>query len=302
MSAVANVLWQVVAPIFLIVSVGYVLARKLALSPRELSRAAFYFFSPCLLFDKLSQTTLSPVDLGRLAAFALLTMAGCGLLAWLLSRAAGYDQQLTSAFILVSFAGNTGNYGLPASQFAFGPAALEPAVIYYAISTLVISTVGVYLAARGRQTAGLALRNVLRVPLVYAGLAGLVFWAARWQAPVPVARAVSVAGQGAIPVMLLILGVQLAGVRLREAAGPIALATLTKLVGGALLGVFLAGLLGLSGLTRQVSILQAAMPTAVMTTVLATEYDAAPDFTAGVVLTSTLASLLTVTLLLTYLR
>jgi hypothetical protein len=302
MRAAADVLWQVLAPISLTAGLGFILARRLNLRPQELSRAAFYIFSPCLLFDKFSQTTLSATDLGRVAAFALLVMIASALVAWLLCRLLRYSAPQTAAFVLVVFAGNTGNYGLPANQFAFGEKALEPAVIYYAVSTLLISTLGVYLAATGRRSPRQALRNALTVPLTYAGLAGVVVWASGWTVPVPIARATELGGQAAVPVMLVLLGVQLAGVQLRNDLSKISLAAATKLIAGPALGFALAGPLGLAGLTRQAVMLESAMPTAVMTTVLATEYDAAPKFTAGVVLASTLGSLVTVTLVLILLR
>lgn len=299
---VAEVLWQVLAPIFLVAGFGYVLARKVGLRPQGLSRAAFYVFSPCLLFDKFSHTQLSAADLGRIAAFTILVMAGSGLVAWLLSSLLGFERPLGAAFMLCAIAGNTGNYGLPASQFAFGEEALEPAITYYAVSTLVLSTAGVYLVARGRRQAKAALRNALTVPLAYAGLLGLLVWATGVRVPMPIERATALAGQAAIPVMLILLGVQLADVRLRDDLGRISLAAATKLVVAPLLGLALAGPLGLSGINRQAAILQSAMPSAVMATVLATEYDAAPQYTAGVVMVSTLASLATVTVVLMFLR
>ncbi|MEZ4771150.1 MAG: AEC family transporter [Caldilineales bacterium] len=302
MHAAVDVLWQVLTPIFLTAGAGYLLARKLGVQPRGLSRAAFYIFSPCLLFDKFSKTALSPTDLTRIALFAMLVIAGSGLVAWMICAAAGYDRPATMAFVLCVIAGNTGNYGLPANQFAFGETALEPAVIYYAISTLVLSTVGVYLVASGRRQARQALRNALTVPLVYAGLAGLLVWALHLHVPVPIERATALAGQAAVPVMLILLGIQLAAVRLRSDIGRISLASATKLVVSPLLGVLFAQLLGLTGVVRQAAILESAMPTAVMATVLTTEYEAAPEFTAGTVLVSTLASIVTVSIVLAFLR
>ena len=302
MPAAIEVLWQVLAPIFLTAGAGYLLARRLDVRPQGLAKATFYVFSPCLLFDKFSQSSLSADDMGRLALFALLTITGSGLIAWTLARLLRYDRVTVAAFVLCAIAGNTGNYGLPANQFAFGDAALEPAVIYYAMSTLVLSTVGIYVAASGRRTARQSLRNALSVPLAYAGVAGLLVWASGVTVPLPIARFAGLAGEAAIPVMLVILGMQLAGVQLRDNLGPISLAAAVKLLSGPLLGVFFAGLLGLSGITRQAAIVEASVPTAVMAIVLATEYDTAPKFTAGVVMVSTLASLLTMTVVLTYLR
>jgi malate permease and related proteins len=302
MGAVIDVLWQVLTPIFLTAGAGYLLARRLDVRPQALAKAAFYVFTPCLLFDKFSQSSLSADELGRLALFTVLTIAGSGLIAWMLARMFRFNRVMTAAFVLCAIAGNTGNYGLPANQFAFGDAALEPAVIYYAVSTLVLSTVGIYVAASGRQTARQALRNVLSVPLAYAGVAGLLVWATGIAVPPPVERFAGLAGQAAIPVMLIILGMQLAGVRLRDDLGRVTLVAVTKLVSGPLLGVFFAALLGLSGITRQAAIVEASVPTAVMAIVLATEYDTAPRFTASVVMVSTLLSLVTMTLVLVYLR
>ncbi|MCA9870919.1 MAG: AEC family transporter [Anaerolineae bacterium] len=302
MRAALEVLWQVLAPIFLTAGAGFLLARKLGVKPQGLSRAAFYIFTPCLLFDKFSTTALSPTELGRIALFAVLVIAGSGLVAWAVSAVAGYGRPATMALILCVIAGNTGNYGLPANQFAFGEKALEPAVIYFAISTLILSTVGVYLVARGQRQARAALRNVVTVPLVYAGLAGLLVWALHIKVPVPIERATSLAGQAAVPVMLTLLGIQLAGVRLRSDIGRIGLASAIKLVVSPLLGVLFAQFLGLGGIVRQAAILESAMPTAVMATVLTTEYEAAPEFTAGTVLVSTLASFVTVSFVLAFLR
>jgi predicted permease len=301
MGPVTDVLWQVIAPVFLAAGLGFLLARAVGLKAQDLSRVAFYLLSPCLVFDKLSHSALSPGDLGRLVAFAVLTIVGSLLIAWILASLLRFEQAATSAFMLVVFAGNTGNYGLAANQFAFGSAALEPAIVYFAISTLFIATVGVYLVTRGRRSAANALRNVLTVPLTYAAVGGLLAWALDWQLPLPLDRAVGLVGQAAVPVMLIVLGIQLADIRQMDHPLRIAWASATKLIAVPLLGVLVASLLGLTGLNRQVGILQTAMPTAVMTTILTTVYDVEPGLAAGTVLATTLGSLVTVTLVLTFL-
>jgi predicted permease len=57
-------------------------------------------------------------------------------------------------------------------------------------------------------------------------------------------------------------------------------------------------ILGIQGVERNVLILQAAMPTAVITSVLATEFDAAPQLVATVIFVSTAASMVTLSLVL----
>jgi predicted permease len=60
--------------------------------------------------------------------------------------------------------------------------------------------------------------------------------------------------------------------------------------------------MGLTGVTRQAAVLEASMPTAVITTVLAVEYDLDNAFVTGTVVLSTLLSPLTLTLLIAYLQ
>ncbi|MCS6844032.1 MAG: AEC family transporter [Caldilineales bacterium] len=300
-AVIFGVFWQVLMPIVLAAGLGYLLARRIHLPSQHLSRVAFYILSPCLLFDKLSHSSLSGSQLGQIATFAVATMLGTALLAWMAARALRSSRSQTAAFVLAALAGNTGNYGLAANQFAFGPAALEPAVVYYAVSTLMIATLGVYVVSAGQQGAAAALRSLWRVPLTYAGVLGVAVWATGVPVPVPVERTASLLGQGAIPVMLVLLGVQLAGVRLQNSLTRISLAAAVKLLGGMAVGLLVAHWMGLSGLTRQSSVLQASMPTAVMATVLADEYHAEAAFTAGVVMASTLGSLVTLTLLLSFL-
>ncbi|HYN88506.1 MAG TPA: AEC family transporter, partial [Ardenticatenaceae bacterium] len=76
---------------------------------------------------------------------------------------------------------------------------------------------------------------------------------------------------------------------------PLILSTATRLLLGPALGLAATLLLGLRGLSRDVVILESAMPTAVTAIILATEYRADPGFVTTAVFTTTVASLVTVT-------
>ena len=80
--------------------------------------------------------------------------------------------------------------------------------------------------------------------------------------------------------------------------GLILLASGLRLLLGPLIALGLVVLLGLSGLTRQVAIVQSAMPTAVVTGVLASEFGADTEFVTATILVSTVTSVATLTILL----
>ena len=119
-------------------------------------------------------------------------------------------------------------------------------------------------------------------------------------------QAVKFLSQAAIPVFMLVLGMQLgtadADPLPRRLYLPLFLAGLTRLVLSPLLAWGLTLLLGLSGIAAQASILEAAMPSAVITVILATEFDTQPRLVSRVVLWTTLFSMVTLTLLLNLLN
>ena len=118
-------------------------------------------------------------------------------------------------------------------------------------------------------------------------------------------KAVHLLGQAAVPVFLIVLGIQLAqtlqnGPRALHLPA-LAIVTVGRLALAPALTLLFCWGLGLGGLAGKVSVLQSAMPTAVMTTVLATEFETDSPFATLAVLVTTLASLLTVTLWLNWL-
>jgi len=99
--------------------------------------------------------------------------------------------------------------------------------------------------------------------------------------------------------MLLVLGLQLGknSHRIRDVRA-LLLATGMRLLGGMGVGLLLAPLFGLGGMAYKAGVLESSMPTAVLATILATEYEAEPAFVTTVVFATTLLSPLTLTPLL----
>jgi malate permease and related proteins len=77
---------------------------------------------------------------------------------------------------------------------------------------------------------------------------------------------------------------------------------MVRLIGGAAVAYPVTLLLGLEGVAQQTIIAVSAMPTAVFTTILATEFRAEPRFVTSAVISSTVLSLLTLTVIITVLQ
>jgi malate permease and related proteins len=297
-----SIFFQNILPIFALAGVGFLLVRYLQADVRTLSRMTFYALSPCLIFDMLVSSRVSPGEFGRVALFAAATVLGIGLIAGLTARALRLDRVSASAFVTVVMFANGGNYGLPLTLFAFGQEGLARATIYFVVSLLLTYTLGIFVASCGRRSAGESLRGLLKVPNLYAAVAAVLVIATGLTPPVALMRPIHLLSNAAIPVMLLVLGMQLERAVKPERPRLVWLAVGLRLGASTVLGLFLANALGLTGAARQAGILQTAMPVAVVTTILAVEYEIEPTFVTSVVFFSTVLSPFTLTPLIALLR
>jgi predicted permease len=291
-----------ILPIFVIAGVGFLLARHLEVPVQAVSRVTFHALAPALVFNTLTTSTLTGFEFGRMIAFYALVAASAGVMARLAAIPLRLDRASLSAFLLVVVCSNSGNYGLPVALLAFGREALTFASVYFIASSIFSYTGGILMAASGRRSVGQAIAGVLRVPAVYGAVAAALVLALGLRVPVPIARPVSLLSDAALPMMILVLGMQLERVTWPERPDMVIVAALLSLIATPLAAFGVAHLLGLQGAAFQAGVLQASMPTAVITTILALEFDVLPNFVTSVVCVTTLLSPITLTLLIAYLQ
>jgi predicted permease len=83
------------------------------------------------------------------------------------------------------------------------------ATVYYAISALLTNTLGVFVASSGSAPLSKALRQSLRAPVLYATILGITLNRLAVPVPDPLYRAVDLLAGAAVPMMLVLLGIQL---------------------------------------------------------------------------------------------
>jgi len=291
-----------ILPIFLIAGVGYLLARSLQANLKTLTHVVFYALAPCFAFRMLTMSKMSGPDAGRMALLAILVTAAMGAIARICAIPFRLSRADLSGFLLVAMFSNGGNYGLPVVLFAFGQEAMAPATVYFVTSSILTYTAGVFLAAAGRRSAPRAVLGITRMPAIYGVAAAMVVLSTGISVPVMLMRPIQLLADGAIPIMILVLGMQLERATTPKEPRVLATAVVLSLVAAPIVALGLTWLLGLSGPARQAGVILASMPTAVITTILALEFDTAPAFVTNVVFTTTLLSPLTLAPLIAYLK
>ena len=297
-----SVLAEDLLPIFVVAGAGFLLARRLQVEVRPLARVTFHVLAPCLVFQVLVTSTLHPGDFGRMVVFAAAVRLAVGAIARIVTLPLRLEPPALSALLIVVMFSNTGNYGLSVVLFAFGREALSHASIYFAAGAVLMYTLGVFIASSGRRSPGQALLGVFRVPVLYAVALAALVMVTGTPLPTGLMRPVSLLADAAIPVMLLVLGMQLERGGWPERPALVGLAAGFVLVVSPLVGFGLADAMGLEGAARQAAITQASMPAAVVNTILALEYRVEPAFVTAAVLVSTLLSPITVAVVIALLH
>lgn len=283
---------NVTAPVFLLALIGIIWV-KLGFEYRVqfVTRLAMTLSVPCLIFVALMKTEIDPaaladLSLASLVAYALVTLGSFAVV--LVGR---LDR---STYLAPLIFGNTGNIGLPLALFAFGNEGLSYAVVVFAVMAVMSFTFGIWLVAGAGSGS-----KVLKEPMVAGTLLGALFLWQGWETPELVTNAMELIGQMAIPLMLITLGVAIARLKVVAMGRAVALSVFkaTLCAGAAWL---VADWFALSDVAKAVLIVQVATPVAVTSYMIAEKYEADSETVAGLVVASTLLSVITLPLILSF--
>lgn len=292
---------NVITPVFALVIIGRLIAPKLGLQARTPSRLAYYVLVPALIFDVFRA---ADIELGlalRMMGHGLVVHILLAVVAWGIGRLLNKPKEMIAAYILIATFGNVGNFGLPLIQFRLGDEALVAAAVYFFVILTIAFIIGVGAASSLRGGSPLdAIMSVAKTPALIAVVPAVLVNALNIELPLFLARIIGLLADATIPMMLLTLGIQLGEMKTFTFSTDVIIASTLRLIGGAILAIALAGTFGLTGIERGTGIIQSAMPAAVLCTLIALEHDLIPDFVTTTVLFSTLASVVTLTLLMAF--
>lgn len=284
---------QTVAPVFLLALVGYVWVRAgFEYRVEFVTRLAMTLSVPCLIFVALMRAQVDPAALTTLSLASLAAYAAVTVVFWALLSLLRLDRR---TYLSPLIFGNTGNIGLPLAMFAFGEAGLGYAVVVFAVMAILSFTVGVWLVS-DKGSPG----RVLREPMVGATVLGAIFLWQGWQTPVWLTNTLQLCGQMAIPLMLITLGVAVARLHPSGFLRPLVLSLVKVAVCTGVAWGF-GRWFGLAPVPFAILVLQVASPVAVTSYLIAEKYKADADAVAGLVVVSTLVSVLSIPLTLAFL-
>ncbi|MBU3573250.1 AEC family transporter [Priestia aryabhattai] len=286
----------ILLPIFGVFALGFIGQKKIGFDTKTISTMALYLMSPVLVF-KTFYTTKFTIDYLYLTLYTFALCFALITVVYIIAYFQRYSTSETCGMILASSFMNNGNYGTPVVLLLFGVTGLDSAIILMVIQQLVMCTVGVYYAAKGSpQGNGIksAVDAVRRIPIVYGGLLGAIFQFLHIPLSNSVKEAVDLVAGAAIPTIMIVLGMQLAKISIRNLAkAKVSWSLAVKLVISPFIAYILTLLLPVDEMVKQIMIIMAAMPTAANTTMYALQFNTEPEFVSSATLISTSLSLAT---------
>lgn len=278
-------LLAILAPIMISVGAGYAWGRSGVEFPSDfISRIVMNIGTPCLIVSVMAKVHIDEGVMGQVALATALCMTAMGLIGWLWLRLAKLD---VGTYLPPLIFPNNGNMGLPLCLFAFGQTGLALALGSFMVMMIATFTVGLLLVADAEASWKTRLAAITKQPVIYAMALAVLLLVTHTQLPRWASNTLDLLGGIAIPLMTIALGVSLATLKINALKRAIAF-SLGRVVGGLALGWLVCWGMGLTGVSRNVVLLQAAMPVAVFNYLLALRYQREPEEVAAMVLVSTL--------------
>lgn len=290
-----NELLAILAPIVISTGAGFVWAKSGAEFPSDfISRIVMNIGTPCLIVGAMAKVELEPAVIGQVALATGLVMSAMGVAGWVLVRAMKLD---IGTYLPPLIFPNNGNMGLPLCLFAYGQTGLALALGSFMVMMIATFTVGLMLVTRTEGGLGSRVLAITQQPVIYAMLLAVLLLVTHTELPRWIGNTLDLLGGIAIPLMTIALGVSLGTLKIRSWQRSLFF-SLVRVGGGLMLGWVVCEWMGLNGVSRNVVLLQSAMPIAVFNYLLALRYNRHPEEVAAMVLVSTLVAFLGLPLLL----
>lgn len=289
---------NVILPIMAVFATGFILQRIRLLDVKSVSAVTLYILSPALIFVTLYDAEFDSGFMVILIYMFVLFFIMV-FLNKILAKIFKWNPNTESASILATGFMNSGNYGLPVVLYSVGNAAVPYAIFIMVVQALQNNFFGVYYASRSTSGMRRAFENILKMPTTYAAILAFLFQFLSISIPESVHSTLAMVGNAAIPVMMIMLGMQLGSITgLKLNWQVVTSAVILKMIAAPLIAFLFVLMVDMDPIIASVLIIISAMPTAATTTMYAIEFDTEPELVSSITLISTVFSIISLTVLL----
>ena len=296
--------------LFALVIVGFVAGKLGYLGgdfDRQLSRLVINITCPALILSSAMTGQLPDRRyILPLLAISVITYVVLTAVAFLLPRYLTRQQQDEGVVGFALMFGNVGFMGYPVVASIFGHEAVFYAAVLNVVNTFAVFTIGTVLVTGSSEVEGSRFQKkvLYSTPMLAAYLTMAIVALEIDNIPAFVSQPLTMLGNITVPAALLIIGSSMSQLSLRTMLGnrTVYLTTLFRLVILPVAVYYLTSLLGFSDFVVNINTLVIAMPVATYGTILCLKYGRDTTVITEVTFITTLLSMLTIPLLVTFFR
>jgi malate permease and related proteins len=294
------ILINIILPVFILIGIGCWLQKIFSLDLYSLAKVNVYFLIPGFVFISLYKTRFSLEIFLKVLLFFILFIITLYFVVLVISKIFSFQKGIRVAFTNSVLLFNAGNYGVPVNDLAFkqDPFAMSIQVIIMTFQNILAYSFGIFSIMSVGETRLKALLGMLKMPVLYAMLAGILLNVADISLPTFIVKPGELISQAMIALALFTLGAQVAQLSLKRHLLSVYVSLLVRLGIGPLVGYLLITFLQFEGILAQVLFIASGLPSSVNSAIIAQEYKNETEMAAQIVLTSTVLSALTVTILI----
>jgi malate permease and related proteins len=294
--------YETIIAIVLMIIIGYICRRFEFLKAEDnqtLNKIVVYIAIPSLIFLAMYRADLSNIrTFGTITLTVITVGLISGIIAYLFTYYRGYTSKTRWGVVVTSTLSNSGFLGYPVTLGVFGTEGLVRAVFCDVGNTMLFIAFGVFfLILYGGSYRDIIKRSVLFPPLL-AVICGVLANLLHISLVPVITSTLNYLSGAAIPLIMLSLGLSLEFKGIKEYFDAASFVSVLKLIISPLIAMVLVGLVGLSGLDRTVTIVEAGMPSAMLSMVLAINYQLDVKATAACIFMSTALSIISITVLI----
>ena len=281
-------LFEVLFPVFFIVGIGYFLGRqKSDIDTTFITNYSANFGAPALFIFAITSSGVTYSVFSEYFIYSVIALSCFAItgIIFLFFMKKDISRELPPFFLP-----NTGNMGIPICLFAYGSLGMGVAAAISSLVVLLHFTVNIFLASKKFD-----IKIILRSPSTYAVIISVLFLYFDFEMPKFALNAVMLLGYTMIVLILMSLGVSLTQMKVFSVKSSL-ISSIGRVIIGPIIGYVLIKIFNLSGYAAGVLLIQSAMPSAILTYLIASIYSPKKivDNISSMIVVSTLMSLITI--------
>jgi predicted permease len=160
-------------PLYVNILLGYIATKYLNITREAIANLLIYILGPIVVFSATISVKIDMAILFLPIFFYILSSVIAFLLLYLYQNS--WNDPSGNILAFSGATGNTGYFGIPLAVIFFPPYLTDIYIFIVLSSLLYESTTGFYVTAKGNFTVKQSLQKIMKLPLIYAFIIGIIF-------------------------------------------------------------------------------------------------------------------------------